>query len=435
MGLILYHIQGQSSSGGPRIILMTDSFSKLNMIFYQNDVEIINYFFYVDAYKIGSFKLEGLSEGEYDLVCELDNEYLLKDKFRYRLSPRKLAFVSCDLLETRGVDDPWTALKDRDVIVHLGDNIYADPAYILLTRWIKRENPSDDDIYKETIRLYESRYLASFNWWSKVAGRVQHLMGIDDHEITDKAHYNWDNLSIPLRNGAMDAYDNCQSIITGDIVRKEENGRYWMKRFENLQLLFLDRPFGTREAYRKKGLDLIKDDDEDMILIVSMGVAPFIPPYMGMVYTTPNVPEYDDTFPELFDFVFKWTRRVGGRKVLVIGGDHHFSCYGEVNYKDEQLEGGSKVYFASSSPVGTQPMNGEYRNYLSLYGKVIKSGDYNLCVKSITSRRSYVEVDLPDPKDPDSDMRICIIESNYSRPKYIIDTLAYAITAATFQHN
>jgi hypothetical protein len=429
MGLILYHIQGQTSSGGPRIILMTDSFSKVNMVFYQNGEEIVNYFFYTNGYKPESFKLEGLAEGEYDIVCELDNEYLLKDKFRYTLSPKKLAFVSCDLLETRGVDDPWASLRDRDVIVHLGDNIYADPIFIGLTRWIKNENPSDEDIYSETINRYESRYLATFNWWSKVVGRVQHIMGIDDHEIAEMAHRDWDNLPISLRNGAIDAYDNYQSLITGDIMIKEENGRYWIKRFENHQLLFLDRPFGTRDAYRKKGLDLITDNNEDMVLIISMGVAPFIAPYIGMLYTKVNVPEYDDTFPELFDFAFEWAGRISGRTVLVIGGDQHFSCHGEVKYKDEEFEGGSRVYFASSSPIGAQPMNGEYRNYLSLYGKTMKCGDYNLSIKNITCRRSYVEVDLPDSNH--SDMKISIIASDYSRPKYIIDTLAYAIAVGS----
>lgn len=416
MGFLIYPIQGSCSEKGPRIVYSTDRDQRVNMVFYKEGEMLVNYFMDSTRDQVESITLEGLPYGIYDFECHLDQVLVFKDVFRYTNKPTKLAFISCDMLESRSNDEPWTYLKDRELIVHLGDNIYGDPVYKLLSDWIRKTNPSREEIYNYTLKRYSRRYIATFSEWSRVIGRVSHLMGIDDHEVTNDTHKIWDEIDKDLRDGAMESYDRYQSVINGDIVIKRENGRFWSKRYDNFQLLFLDRPYGTRDCFRMEGLDLISE--QDMTLIVSLGVAPFTPRYTGDIISEKNEePEFDDKFYILFDRVREWINKREGRRALIIGGDYHFSCHGKI-YIDGEDTG---ILFACSSPISSQPFSPEYRNATSVLVKEIVNEKYSLRFLEASASRSYIEVNL------DEEIILKLVISDSYLPRNMIDYTAYIL--------
>jgi len=264
-----------------------------------------------------------LNPGTYQSKWYYNDSLIRTTEIHYINKPKKIAFCSCDMLEGRPVDELWEKMSHDppDLIIHTGDNIYAD--VVMYEALCINKVSSVEWTVNKTRDLYRKRYQDTFYKWADLLGGVPHLMGIDDHDIADNSCIKWEDIPNHILNTAFEVYDDYCGAINCGINNCTKTGRYWKVEFEDTQIIFSDRDFEDNTlAYRKETLDLIDNSHNNLIFVTSFSQIP--PISCGIIYDAP-CKDKTGRHIDLYKTLSTWLEDNSNRRVSLIGGDMHIS--------------------------------------------------------------------------------------------------------------
>jgi hypothetical protein len=114
--------------------------------------------------------------------------------FAKKTTAINLAAVSCNFTSRRGNTDLWADLRDQyvlagkvDLILHIGDQVYADNAFDYAMHVVKDKRFDQAAKENQILETYRDLYRVAWNHPSTrdVLANVSNLMIWDDHEIRD----------------------------------------------------------------------------------------------------------------------------------------------------------------------------------------------------------------------------------------------------------
>eukprot|EP00656_Telonema_subtile_P013464 TRINITY_DN16840_c0_g1_i1.p1 TRINITY_DN16840_c0_g1~~TRINITY_DN16840_c0_g1_i1.p1 ORF type:complete len:604 (+),score=115.56 TRINITY_DN16840_c0_g1_i1:3-1814(+) len=178
-----------------------------------------------------AFAVEGLSAAtEYGIsfngVAEPEKHTGRLRTFRTDMCDLKVISGSCDHPKNRGAVDMWAKMLEDwvsrgevDIVVHNGDQVYADAAYNAGLRfWQNHPQLSDEVKIHEVSQLYAEIYRSTWNHppTKALLGSVSNLMLWDDHELRN----DW---------GAFDK-DRDQSSVNYKLGKAARRAYWWYQR-------------------------------------------------------------------------------------------------------------------------------------------------------------------------------------------------------------
>jgi hypothetical protein len=292
---------------------------------------------------------------------EYDLEWYSGDILHYRhriamQDPRQYLFVSCDFLEADTNPSLWKKIEQEpcdSVLVHLGDQIYADAEFRMAEKSIKRGDFSRKKIFESYCQRYRQT-------WKRCHGALSNTSNIflwDDHELVNNyciSEDHTDNESI-IADVATSAYKMYQlschreMTIEGTFVR----GR--------TTLITVERTSGKPSL--EKVMSRLKESTTPKVLLCfASGPIPKPKGRFGKLYQSlTGEPEDDEgkfwsrnDLRELYSGICDWiSKDPDVRDVVVVGGDLHFGTYGVVS---KNIEGRTISFqVVVSSPVSNKP--------------------------------------------------------------------------------
>lgn len=285
-----------------------------------------------------------------------------------------LYIFSCDLLEADTNRSLWgvllsdmnsatqEAVDGRSVVLHVGDNVYADMCWNAEVRRRERE-----DMVRDYTEIYRARYRST--WFgtddrAMVYATASHLMLLDDHEVTNNfmdrgiGKDKTKELDCVRHEAAMQAYTEYQeALLYPNLNRTTDRG--WVRLIGNDLIITIDRAMGKLEM--NKVISMIGPivehhrqnailSEYDMYVERENGHHTTMLSILGVivVFSTSMIPyprgsnaarrytrmygrdkfTRDDELKILYRYLFSLT--ASGLDVLLVGGDLHFGMYATV---------------------------------------------------------------------------------------------------------
>jgi hypothetical protein len=308
----------------------------------------------------------------YTINCFFKNQNIYTQRLSTYL-PKKLLFVSCDYPELDTNETLWDQLSGNhiDLTFHLGDNIYGDTAY-------KNSDPI------EAKYAYHQRYFNTWSRWAPLLRDSQHLMIPDDHEVTD----NYQNISLEER--ALDI----NGKIALQLVDEYQSALYLKKKFHTQKVGSTVIYLSTRLYLEDLQIeDLRAEADSAKRLILCLSSAPLfeMKGFAGWIINKLVGTEAkwsSERLRRLYDTLFDWLEEDSSREVLLIAGDLHIGCEGEVFKKNRSLK------FFVTSPISYHPTPVFGNFYASQLCGEHHFGPYTMKINQAESKRNYMTLDL-----------------------------------------
>lgn len=276
-------------------------------------------------------------------------------KLDHRDSLGILYLLSCDLPEADTRQSLWeTLLSDldniegdgRSLVIHIGDNVYADMCW---NAKIQRKLASYKDIYRARYRK---------TWFgddhrSDVYAKASHLMLMDDHEVTNNFMDGRVRTKRQLLKyeAAMDVYTEYQeSLLYNDGYIPRTTDRGWIRVIGNDLIITIDRSTGTLnlekvvsiikpiiEHHRKQAiLDDTSNEETKTIVGVILVFSTSMIPYPRQSREARKYTRLygrgkfvnDDDLSLLYRYLF--TLVASNIAVLLVGGDLHMGLYATI---------------------------------------------------------------------------------------------------------
>lgn len=294
-------------------------------------------------------------------TIEYELEWFSEEILQYRhkiamQDPRQYMFVSCDFLEADTNPSLWKQIEQEpsdSVLVHLGDQIYADAEFRAAEKSIKRGTFSRKKVFES----YCQRYRQTWKRCHLALSNTSNLFLWDDHELVNNyciSGDNTENESI-IADVATSAYKMYQlschreSTIEGTFVR----GR--------TTLITVERT--TSKPSLAKILSRLREAETPKVfLCFASGPIPKPKGRFGKLYQTIAGEPADDEgkfwarsdLLDLYEGICSWIAEDPDvRDVVVVGGDLHFGTYGVVS----KIVHNRTISFqvVVSSPVSNKP--------------------------------------------------------------------------------
>lgn len=290
----------------------------------------------------------------------------------------KIIFVSCDFLEADVKVSTWDLIPqaNNNLIVHLGDQIYADKQYNIAKKIQKnylKNHEDDTNIQHQYYDLYASRYCETFNKRQHILSNNCNFFLWDDHEITNDATVKTnDNIC----NMAVQCYKDYQHFeVTEQHIINEF---CWYKYINDILILAIER---TSEIISVEQIIdaleyLLNKQVGKIILCFSCAIVP--PPHgiSGAIYCgIMGTGKFYDTnnLITLLDWLFQC-----GKEVILVGGDLHLGVKGVYQKDNKQIQ------VLIGSPVSNHP---------SIDRRIIARG-----MKGITHLNDKIQLDITTAK-------------------------------------
>lgn len=305
----------------------------------------------------------------------------------------KIIFVSCDYPEMDVKVSMWDMINQakNNIIVHLGDQIYADKQYNAAKKLQKhhlKTHDNDDSIKKNYYHLYANRYCETFNKRSNILANNSNYFLWDDHEITNDATI---NMNDNVCNMAVQCYHDYQmffEVNNNNII----NQYCWFKYIGDILMLAIERTSETITVEEIiDALEYLLNKNDKVKKIILCFSCAIIPPPHGVSGNFYNFIKGTGKFYNvdhlkiLLDWLFKC-----GREVILVGGDLH--CSIESFYK----KGDKKIQCLIASPITNNPSFDRRIIAKGLKGTTNISDKIEFVVTSAKAKRCYGVVDLQD---------------------------------------
>ncbi|HMF56269.1 MAG TPA: alkaline phosphatase D family protein, partial [Pyrinomonadaceae bacterium] len=309
--------------------------------------------------------------------CDLEGRFRT---FSANPSTMNLLALSCNRTIKRGTTDLWADLNQRfvsagesDMILHIGDQIYADSAFDTALHKLQTEGiPRGDQAQEEEIlELYRERHRVAWNDPStrKVLASVPNLMILDDHEIRD----DWGS-------GKSDSDPNSNEYYIGKLGRRayrEYQRQLWddfdtdqdpasgiehhFHTWGDVGVMFLDQRGGRTFGFHPSKPYLSQPQWDDIHAALGAGGifdrvrALLVITSVPLVYLTSKVGElahialndfrdhwsYGTHRPEQLEIIKalqEWKEiGIGRRELLILGGDVHVGGYSHIKFQGNTL--------------------------------------------------------------------------------------------------
>lgn len=300
----------------------------------------------------------------------------------------KIVFVSCDFLEADVKVSMWDMINqaNNNLIVHLGDQIYADKQYYNAKKIQKhhlRNHDNDHIIASRYYDLYANRYCETFNKRQHILSNNCNFFLWDDHEIVN-------NITINKKDNvcrmAMKCYKDYQHFELNDehII----NEYCWYKYIGDILMLAIER---TSEIITVEqiidALEYLNNKNVNkIILCFSCAIIP--PPHgiSGKLYCNiMGTSKFYNTnkLVTLLDWLFQC-----GKEVILVGGDAHFGLQG-IYEKEEK-----KIQVLIASPITNHPSFDRHIIASGMKGTTYLNDKINLVVTSAKAKRCFGSIDI-----------------------------------------
>lgn len=300
------------------------------------------------------------------------------------MTSMKIASLSCNSMTEPEEPVLWDDLiqkhidtKDVDLVLHIGDQVYADAAFkkgieLLHSRGVYDPNNGSEDLKNAITEFYREIYRKTWNYppTRKVLANVPNLTIWDDHDVRDDwgTHLTDFDTSTPeyfVGLAARRAYHEYQRQLWDDVLDSNGNPvevtvECHLHRFGSVGIMFIDSR-GSRSFFRDttypclsiKQWETLRDSldekgiyEETKCLVVVSSIAlclagPEMSKKAALVF--PRDKMGFGLFPEeQLDFIkllHKWktSKPSGERSLVVIGGDLHMGVQTEIYHNDDFL--------------------------------------------------------------------------------------------------
>lgn len=204
-----------------------------NEKFFQVDVDLE----YVTLLRIEA--PENMPPGMYNLIWRKkdSNKIFYENTLNYQPNPKRMAFFSCDLLESRSKKPLFSNIRDEkpDLIVHIGDNTYCDTAFAKCMKMAKRHpDYTEEYLLSEGYKIYFDRYKDTWKGWVGELGGFSNIFLHDDHDIINNVQQKWNNFDEKealFCDVAFAVMDEMQYQPTENWL-KYDDGRSWVKHWD-----------------------------------------------------------------------------------------------------------------------------------------------------------------------------------------------------------
>ena len=304
---------------------------------------------------------------------------------------RNLGLVSCNFTARSGRTDLWADLRDRfvaprklDVLVHMGDQVYGDSAFIDSLATLRGRSSPTRTQERNILEQYRDLYRAAWGGHEatrEVLAHVSNLMIWDDHEIRDdwgSRESDKDPASPEHCVGklARRVYREYQRQLWTDVddtvppVGTEHHMHVW----DGIAVLFLDqrgaRAFVTDRELPYLGKPQWAEVEQALapggaldavraLLVVTSVPLVYLGPALSSAarHAIDDIEDHWSFGPyqteqlQMIRRLRTWKERGGGdREVLVVGGDVHLGGYTEIRHD------GTPIFRQLiSSPVTNRP--------------------------------------------------------------------------------
>lgn len=299
-------------------------------------------------------KLIEVPHGCMSAVLKINGEETSNIRFDHRSRLSNIFMVSCDHVEADTRHSLWgdvsrevdscSSSYGRTLVLHLGDNVYADHAF------------NDGLEGKNALESYRERYRKTWFGSSKrkeIYSKSSHLMILDDHEVkNDFLLSELTEEEKPIADVALECYHEYQESLLLEF--KQSIGKGWYRVYEDDIVITLERSDGI------PSLDNIKEFINSIIaehnpkgLIIGTAWAPLPPPegnlkarIYGCVFGHHKFMSKESLL-EFYTYILEII--ANGVQVIVVGGDIHFGVHASVS------KNGISFDIAAASAISNHP--------------------------------------------------------------------------------
>jgi hypothetical protein len=346
------------------------------------------------------FKIDGL----YVIYWYINKILKYKQQLVVNNHIAKLFVVSCDFLEADTKHSLWDTMRkdlyyyQRNAIIHLGDQIYADKVY--------KQNGDYQD--------YSDRYCDTYRTHHDLLSVASNYFIWDDHEIVNDAVL---DLTNDVHIAATRAYEDYQ--LSFELEYERPLSPYcWYKTVndDSIGILSIER---TSDIITNDMIIQFLSTCQVKQLIICFGAA-FVPApqnrygHVYIHYKGTNKFYNNNDLVSLLNAFFNWMGE--DKQIIILSGDLHCGIHGYYQQKKKQIP------LLLSSPVTNHPSFDHtiiakgFKNIINI------NGDIKFIVKSAKARRCYGTVDLHD----------FTTDIVYSRDKYPKNISKYIHTMLQF---
>lgn len=354
------------------------------------------------AKQVEKISLENIDPGHYYLQWKIGGKTVHTQSLNVRLNPRYLVFASGDIQTEDARRQLWPSIATEmpDIIVHLGDNIYANEEFKQLQAWLEESSPSREELERMAVYLYSNLYESAWNRWARIIGGHCNLFGLGDHDIGGDLQSSWSTLDDKGRSlvkVAFDCYDRYQSALTSNVISYED-GRGWLKRWnldgKSVSMAFLDRPFSSGDFARLEIVDMVHPDTD--FLIVATAVPPLSTPLIDRLTLIHRDGPLDES--SIFSFLEKvrfWIEGKEGRQAVVVSGGSLFGATGHIQHKKWKSKD-ERFRFAFTAPACNNVVASAYLNMSVFRLGGYYHDEYTYRFEETMFRRNYITLDLSE---------------------------------------
>lgn len=249
----------------------------------------------------------------------------------------KLITVSCDFLEKDTHPSHWLRVEkelvsnERTVIMHLGDQIYADAVYReckKLQKKYQRFHLMRNHLVACYYQLYANRYCQTFQPHTDILSNTSNYYLWDDHDIVNDVQYDAKDAICYAATRAYEDYQMSFHVRDTFIINKY----CWYKYFQtpdatetNGLILAIERTTQKIPLYDIFTAinQLLIHNIENVILSFSSAVIPAPEGFMGKCYTKKDKFWSKRDLQTLLDYLFNLRLNV-----ILLGGDLHCGIHG-----------------------------------------------------------------------------------------------------------
>lgn len=327
----------------------------------------------------------------YQIYWYLDDKIIYTHKI-YNYPADKLIVVSCDYPEKDTKHSLWKTMENtiknsNAIILHLGDQIYADKQYKICKKLQYnhlKTNYNDNELLEHYYNLYANRYHETYATHYNILSNTSNYYIWDDHELHNNVVINnKDNIDLM----AIEAYKDYQQFqLKDDYII---NDYCWYKYINDILIIVIER---TSEHI---SIDKIKSAITLMMnnvskIIISFTSAPIPPPHKlsGLIYKTINGINKFFEPNELLELLNWLFTMVPEKDIIMLGGDLHLGCIGFYKKEDK------KIQVLVASPITNNPSIDRDIISNGYDGTIYLNDNIEFNIISSKAKRCYGVIDL-----------------------------------------
>ncbi len=283
-----------------------------------------------------------------------DEEEYYSHKFRTMAltGPKRIIVVACDLPALNAGHNLWQQVNnmDKDLVLHIGDNVYMDGGYKRAIYYHKR---NEKQLATEAIRAVYRDTWFNQQFKREVLSNTTNMMIGDDHEVTNGYPKYFSGHQLAAAQIALSEYGKWQE---GCLLQKEEGYGYHRLWGDTLLIVISIFSYPSSADFMVNCwphiIELITGIKAHRVIITHTRM---LLPSVGFLTKITGAP-YHNTgqLKIIYDNLFDWLDKGPNRHVLLVFGDSHIGGQGQIIRNVD--ENGKYIPFIMSTPITNWPI-------------------------------------------------------------------------------